>query len=84
MPMTSNITNTPFVRSFRKGLAEIKMKDSQAVRAELKDILGVSTKQSLARYANGKAKTLDVDKARAIEEVFARYGVSDPWGPATN
>lgn len=81
--MTQTAPNTPFVRSFRKGLAEIRMKDSQAIRAELKGILGVSTKQGLAHYANGKAKSLDVDKARAIEEVFARYGVRDPWGPAS-
>lgn len=79
--MTPN-ANTPTVRSFRKGLAEIKFKDSQAVRAELKAILGVTTKQALAHYANGRIKNLDVEKARRIEEVFAKYGVTDPWGGA--
>lgn len=73
-------TITPFVRSFRKGLAELKVKDAPAVKEEIKGILGITTKQSFARYADGKAPTLDVDKARRIEEVFARYGVFEPWG----
>jgi hypothetical protein len=70
------------VRSFRKGLAELKVKDVQTVKSGIKDILGVGSKQSFARYADGKAPTLDVDKARRIEEIFARFGVTQPWGPA--
>lgn len=73
-------TTTPFTRSFRKGLAELRVKDVPAVKAAIYDILGVGTKQSFARYADGKAPTLDVDKARRIEDLFAQYGVNEPWG----
>lgn len=76
----TNQTTTPFVRAFRKGLAELRVKDVPTVKAGIKTILGVTTKQSFARYADGKAPTLDVDKARRIEELFAQYGVNHPWG----
>lgn len=78
--MTTPSTNAPFVRAFRKGLRELKVKDAPAARAQILSILGVTTKQSFAYYANGRAQTLDVEKARRIEEVFRRYGISDPWG----
>lgn len=67
-------------RAFRKGLAEVRVKDLPAVKAEICAVLGVGSKQSFIRYADGKAKTLDVDKARAIEQVFTKYGVAEPWG----
>lgn len=75
---------TPFTRSFRKGLSELRVKDVPVVKAGIYAILGVGTKQSFARYADGKAPTLDVDKARRIEELFAQYGVTQPWGPVNN
>ena len=75
-------TTTPFTRSFRKGLSELRVKDVPAVKAAIYSILGVSTKQSFARYADGKAVTLDIDKARQIEELFIKYGVYEPWGLA--
>ena len=78
--MTNVTPNKPFVRAFRKGLSELRVKDVPAVKAAIRDILGVYTKPSFTRYADGKAKNLDVDKARAIEELFARYGVTQPWG----
>ena len=67
-------------KAFRKGLREIKVKDAPDVRAAIFGILGVSTKQSFANYANGKMVNLDVDKARQIESLFASYGVTDCWG----
>ena len=78
--MTNTAPTNTFARSFRKGLSELRVKDVQAVKAGILDILGVGTKQSFARYADGRAKTLDVDKARAIEALFFRYGVTQPWG----
>lgn len=72
---------TPFDRSFRKGLSELKVKDVQTVKAAIYRVLGVTTKQSFARYADGKAVNLDIEKARRIEAIFARYGVFHPWGP---
>ena len=69
---------TPINPYIRKGLSELR------VKAGIYAILGVGTKQSFARYADGKAPTLDVDKARRIEELFAQYGVTQPWGPVNN
>lgn len=51
-----------------------------AVKAEIMDILGVTTKQSFIRYADGKVANLDVEKARKIEAVFAQYGIENCWG----
>ena len=67
-------------RAFRKGLSEVRVKDVPAVKAEIMDILGVTTKLSFIRYADGKVANLDVEKARKIEAVFARYGIENCWG----
>lgn len=66
-------------RSFRRGLRELKVKDVEAVKAAVAAELGVTTRQSFAGYRDGK-RLLDVCKATAIETIFARYGVADPWG----
>lgn len=67
-------------KAFMKGLREIKVKDAAEVRESIREILGVSTLQSLRNYANGRTVNLDVDKARQIEALFASYGVNDCWG----
>lgn len=66
-------------KAFRKGLREVRVCDVAEVRNGLAEILGVGTKQSLARYSAGKAN-LDVEKAARIEELFKKYGVRDCWG----
>lgn len=70
---------TTTTRSFRRGLRELRVKDVEAVKAAVAAELGVTTRQSFAGYRDGK-RLLDVCKATAIEKIFARYGVSDPWG----
>lgn len=67
-------------KAFRKGLREIRVKDAPDVRAAIFRILGVKTKQSFTKYANGQMVNLDVDKARQIENLFLSYGVTEPWG----
>lgn len=76
----NNEKRTTTVRAFRKGLSEVRVKDVPEVKAELMEILGVTTKQSFIRYANGNVANLDVEKARKIEALFERYGVVDCWG----
>lgn len=71
-----NIIN---MRAFRKGLRQLRVMDAQVVRKEIMSILGVTTKQSFQRYANGKAN-LDVVKSARIAAVFSKYGVRDCWG----
>lgn len=71
-------TPTP-TKAFRKGLREVKAGDVDAIREDLKNALGVTTRQSLAAYADGK-RILDVETAARIEAVFLKYGVSACWG----
>lgn len=78
--MNNEKKTTTTVRAFRKGLSEVRVKDVPEVKAELMEILGVTTKQSFIRYADGKVANLDVEKARRIEALFGRYGVVDCWG----
>ena len=67
-------------KAFLKGLSELKVKDLPDVREALYKILRITTPQHFRNYANGKVQTLDVDKARQIEALFAAYGVANPWG----
>lgn len=68
------------MRSFRRGLANVKAGDLPGVKAEIMQALGVTTKQSFIRYADGKVASLDVLKAREIEGIFQRHGVTEYWG----
>ena len=45
----NNEKRTTTVRAFRKGLSEVRVKDVPEVKAELMEILGVTTKQSFIR-----------------------------------
>lgn len=67
-------------RAFAKGLKELRVKDVEQVRSAIISILGVTTMQSFRNYANGRVETLDVEKAKQIEALFASYGVNNPWG----
>lgn len=80
MNENKNRQHAQCVRAFRRGLSNLKVKDVDAVRAEIMEVLGVTTRQSFLRYANGDAVRLDIDAARRIEEIFARRGVRDCWG----
>lgn len=78
--MTRVITAKNPDKAFLKGLSELKVKDLPEVREALYIILRVTTPQSFRNYANGKVRNLDVDKARKIEALFAKYGIANPWG----
>lgn len=78
--MARVITKKNPEKAFQKGLSELKVRDLPDVREALYRILRVTTPQGFRNYANGKVQTLDVDKARQIEALFAAYGVSNPWG----
>ncbi len=78
--MTTTIVKPNESKAFMKGLSELKVKDLPEVREALKKILGVTTDQSFRNYAGGKVQTLDVEKAGQIADLFAAYGVANPWG----
>lgn len=70
----------PRSKAFRRGLNNVRMKDYDAVTAGIMAILGVTTRPALFYYVDGKNRTLDVDKARQIEELFLSYGITEIWG----
>lgn len=67
-------------KAFRKGFLEVKIKDQRDVRSALCTILGVYSAPSFQKYLYGRSASLDVEKARQIEELFASYGITEPWG----
>lgn len=67
-------------KSFLKGMREIRVGDSKAVAAELKDVIGINTRQGFAFWRDGREAKLDIEVEAGIESVFAKYGVRDPWG----
>lgn len=65
--------------SFKKGYGQIKQKDLPNVRKELMQALGVSNRMSLSQYMRGKIEP-KMGQAKAIEQVFAKYGITEVWG----
>lgn len=78
--MARVITKKNPEKAFQKGLSELKVKDLPEVREALYRILRVTTPQGFRNYANGKVKSLDVEKSRQVEALFAGYGITNPWG----
>ncbi len=67
---------------FRKGFYQIKIKDLEAVRRKINEILGVKQKTSFYHYLYGRLEPSQ-SKAKAIEDLFAEYGINDCWGMPT-
>lgn len=65
--------------SFKKGYGQVQQKDLPKVREELMAALGVSTRMSLSNYMRGTIEP-KVGQAKAVEEVFAKYGITEVWG----
>ena len=77
--MNPTITPNPG-KAFMRGLRELKVKDLPEFREALKTVLGVGTMQAVRNYSKGVVQNLDVEKARQVEVLFLKYGVSNPWG----
>ena len=67
-------------RQFFKGLSLIKVCDVEAVRTEIMYKLNITTRQGYNKRRAGKVR-FTVEEANAVEAIFAKYGVPDPWGP---
>lgn len=65
--------------SFRKGRRQIAQKDSGAFIKAVMKILNITSPQSYYRYERGDAEP-KVTQAKALEKLFAKYGVTDIWG----
>lgn len=69
------------IKAFRKGLREVRSKDVAKVREEIREVLGIgkSSRALLAKYIDGKMP-LEVERYHAINDIFKRYGINNPWG----
>ena len=65
--------------SFKLGFSQVKRKDAKEVRERIMQALGLTTRASWYARLNGGVEP-KVSEARAIEEVFAKFGVSKVWG----
>jgi hypothetical protein len=65
--------------AFEKGYMQARQIDADKVREEIMDALKVKTKASWSLRLRGITEPR-VSEARAIEEVFSRYGITDIWG----
>lgn len=64
---------------FKRGFAQLNKETRKTFIRELEAILGVNSTIQIKRYINGDVK-LKVDKCEKIEDLFAKYGISEFWG----
>jgi hypothetical protein len=65
--------------AFEKGWYQLRQRDVSVVRAKIMATLGITTRMGFRARLTGKYIP-KVTEAKAIEEIFARYGVKDVWG----
>lgn len=64
---------------FNKGLSQLKVCEVPDVKAEIMAVLGITTNVSWISRRSGKVEP-KISEARAIEEIFAKRGITDVWG----
>lgn len=65
--------------SFKRGFSQVKQKDAKEVRELIMKALGLTTRASWYSRLNGSVEP-KVSEARAIEEVFTKFGITKVWG----
>jgi hypothetical protein len=65
--------------SFDRGFQQLRLCEVDEVRTEIMAALGVTTNMSFLRRKAGKIEP-KVGEARAVEEIFAKRGITDVWG----
>jgi hypothetical protein len=65
--------------AFEKGWYQLRQRDVSAVRAKIMATLGITTRMGFLDRLKGKYIP-KVTEAKAIEDIFAKYGVKDIWG----
>lgn len=63
--------------SFFKGTLEVKMKDYMSLQKDLMKALGTKTKQHYYQKRK-RIPNISVQEKEAIEQVFSKYGITDP------
>lgn len=67
--------------SFNKGWSQVKNGDISKCRNKLMEVLGIKTRAAFLNRLKGDVEP-KVSEVRAIESVFAEYGITDIWGVA--
>lgn len=65
--------------AFQLGWSQVRNKDMKSVRKELMEALGVTTRAAFLARLKGDVEP-KVSQAKAVEDVFAKYGVKNVWG----
>lgn len=65
--------------SFNKGWSQVKNGDISECRAKLMAALGINTRMAFLNRLKGEVEP-KVSEAKAIEAVFADYGIKAVWG----
>lgn len=65
--------------SFKKGFAQVRQKDVPEVKKRIMSALGLTTRVSWYARLNGTVEP-KVSEAKAIEDVFAEFGIKNVWG----
>lgn len=65
--------------SFQKGYNQIKLQDKNIVKRKIMRALKITTPPSWYQRLNGNIEPR-VSEAKAIEAIFAKYGIKDVWG----
>ncbi len=65
--------------SFNRGWSQVKNGDITECRAKLMSVLGIRTRVAFLNRLKGEVEP-KISEARAIEQVFAEYGVTEVWG----
>lgn len=71
-----------YSKGFSVGIANLKYGQVNACKERLKEVLDITTRQSIDNYIRGNT-TITKGKAIVIETVFKEFGISNPkeiWG----
>ncbi|MDR2816063.1 MAG: hypothetical protein LBB62_05105 [Proteiniphilum sp.] len=67
--------------SFERGWYQLKQRDVKEVRVKIMSALCITTRMAFLDRMKGKYIP-KVTEAKAIEGIFADYGIKDVWGAA--
>lgn len=65
--------------SFNKGWSQVKNGDISECRARLMAALNINTRPAFLNRLKGEVEP-KISEVRAIEAIFAEYGITDVWG----
>lgn len=65
--------------SFQKGWSQVKLGDIDGCRKKLMAALNITTRAAWGKRLKGEVEP-KISEARAIETIFAEYGIKDVWG----